>query len=160
MTYSEYLKFDYADLVNAAKKITGNSPLALDLLHTSIVELSGKQNVQEVIDAGAARFYIIKVMMIQWRSVTGPFYRNYVKQGLPIMGDVTDETEATLDEEDLLQIRRLIDELPWYEKTLFHLYAEGEHNYSTLSKLTKIPRTSISLSIRRVRDHVKNNLKK
>lgn len=160
MNYSEYLKMDYDELVKASKKITGNSQLSLDLLHYAICEFSNKSTLQEVINAGAARFYIIKVMMVQWRSSTGPFYRNYVKQGLPILGDVVDEPVNDIDDEEIDKIKQLVEELPWYDKALFNLYSDGEHNYSTLSKLTKIPRTSISLTIRRVRDHVKQNIKK
>ena len=155
MTYQEYLQQDYKDLVSAAKKITGNAPHALDLLHYSITEFSYKDNMQEVIDAGAARFYLIRIMMTQHRSVTGPFYRNYIKQSLPIVGDVLDHEEEL---PDLDKVNQLLSKLPWYDRELFKLYSDGQHNYSTLSQLTRIPRTSISLTIRRVRDYIKSNL--
>jgi len=156
VSYEEYLKEDYEDLVKAANKITGNAPYALDLLHYAIVEFSYKKVLQEVIDAGAARFYLVRIMMTQHRSSTGPFHRNYRKQALPIIGDVEDEIE---ENEDVTQINKLIETLPWYDKTLFRLYCEGGHNFTSLSNLTMIPRTSISLTINRIREYVKNNLK-
>lgn len=157
MTYSEYLKEDYSELIKAANTITGGSHYAIELLHYSIVELAGKKTLQEVLDAGAARFYLVRIMMTQHRSVTGPFYRNCVKQSLPILYDVTDFSEEN-EELDVKRVNLLLDALPWYDRELFKLYAAGEHNYSTLSELTKIPRTSISLTIRRVRDYLKKNL--
>lgn len=159
MTYAEYLSLDYKDLVKASNKITGGSALALDLLHDSIMALSYKANLQDVIDSGACRFYLIKIMMVQWRSNTGPFYRNYVKQSLPIFEDFPDTEEDNEDEEiKVKKIKELVDQLPWYEKTLFNLFVEGDHNYSSMSKETLIPRTSISLTVRRVKDHVKTRL--
>lgn len=157
MTYQEYLAQDYNDLVSAAKKITGNAPHALELLHYAIVDFSYKPKLQEVIDAGAARFYLIRVMMTQHRSVTGPFYRNYIKQSLPIVGDVIDHEDDS-EPKDVEKIEKLISNLNWYDRELFKLYVAGCHNYSSLSELTKIPRTSISLTIRRVREYVKSNL--
>jgi hypothetical protein len=66
-------------LVKAANKITGNSELSYDLLHYAIEELSFKANVQSIIDSGGARFYLVRIMMTQWRSKTGPFYKQYIK---------------------------------------------------------------------------------
>jgi len=155
VTYNEYLKQDYDALVEAANKISGNSPLALDLLHYCIVDFSYKKNMQEILDSGGTRFYIIRMMMTQQRSVTGPFYRNYVKRSLPILGDAKEEKEEDLD---VSRIKLLLDQLPWYDRELFKLFTEGQHNYKTLSELTLIPRTSISLTIRRVREYIKNNI--
>ncbi len=159
MTYGDYLEQDYENILEAAKKITGGASHYLDLAHYSICELSGKKNLQEVIDAGAARFYLVRVMMTQHRSVTGPFYRNYIKQSLPIVGEVrdqTDETDSTLEQHRKAQ--NIIETLPWYDRELFKLFVAGDHNYSSLSELTKIPRTSISLTIRRVREYVKSKM--
>ena len=161
MTYSEYLAQDYKNLVDAAKRITGNAPYAIELLHYSIVDFSYKPALQEVLDAGAARFYLVRVMMTQHRSVTGPFYRDFVKQNLPILGEVhdhSDDQDGSNYDIDYDKIAKLIENLPWYDRELFKLYAEGQHNYSTLSELTKIPRTSISVTIRRVREYIKSNL--
>lgn len=156
MTLPQYLEQDYQNLVSAAKKITGNAPHALELLHYAITDFSYKKNLQEVLDAGAARFYLVRVMMIQHRSSTGPFYRNYIKQSLPIIGDVT--VEEAGEPLDINRVSALLEHLPWYDRELFKLYSDGEHNYSTLSELTKIPRTSISLTVRRVREYIKDNL--
>jgi DNA-directed RNA polymerase specialized sigma24 family protein len=59
---------------------------------------------------------------------------------------------------DMQKINQIVDALPWYDKELFKIYTEGSHNYSTLAKETGIPRTSIGLTINRVKKHIKRNL--
>lgn len=156
MDFTHYLSTDYTALTEAAKKITGNHHLSHDLLHYSIEELAGKDNLQSVIDSGGARFYLIRIMMTQWRSQTGPFHRQFRKCHEEL--DWHDKPETEEKHLDLEKVDRILDSLEWYDKELFKLYAEGEHNYSTLSKETGIPRTSIALTIKRVRKHIKRNL--
>ena len=158
MTFNDYLTKDYTALVEAAKKITGNNKLSLDLLHYAIEEMSYKANLQDIVDSGGARFYCVRIMMTQWRSSTGPFYKSMVKSGGTV--DITN-IELQEKEESVLDIDRvtqILDKLPWYDKTLFKLYAEGSYNFSTLAKETGIPRTSIGLTINRIKKHIKKNI--
>lgn len=143
--------------MQAAQKITGNNELAGDLLHYAIEEMSYKDNLQAILDSGGARFYLIRICMTQWRSQTGPFYKQFIKQDqeIDVIIDKEEEEELKLD---VKKVEKILDELPWYDKTLFKLYAEGEHNYTSLSKATGIPRTSIGLTINRVKKHIKKNL--
>lgn len=156
MTFNEYLTDDYNDLVKAVNKITGNNDLALDLLHYAIEEMSSKTNLQNIIDSGGARFYLIRICMVQWRSQTGPFYKQFIKTELDI--DHYDREEVEEKHLDVERINKILEDLPWYDKELFKLYAEGQHNYSSLAKETGIPRTSIGLTINRVKKHIKQNL--
>lgn len=156
MKFNEYLELDYTALIEAANKITGNHELSIDLLHYAIEELSNKPNVQDIVDSGGARFYIIRICMTQWRSQTGPFYRQFVKKHDTL--DYHDKSEPETESVDVTRINKIIDSLDWYDRELFKLFAEGRHNFSTLSVATGIPRTSISLTIKRVRKHIKKHL--
>lgn len=156
MNFNEYLSNDYNALVEAANKITGNHHLALDLLHYGIEELSTKANLQDIIDSGGARFYLIRILMTQWRSQTGPFHRQFIKQHEEL--EWHDKEEKEERHLDLNRVNKIIDSLDWYDRELFKLFAEGNHNFSTLSKETGIPRTSIALTIKRVRKYIKSNL--
>lgn len=156
MDFNEYLTHDYKPLVDASKKITGNNELAIDLLHYAIEELSFKENLQAIIDSGGARFYLVRIMMTQWRSQTGPFYKQFVRQETQI--DEWDGVEKEETKLDTNRVYKILDELPWYDRELFKLYAEGGHNYSSLSRETGIPRTSIGLTINRVRKYIKQKL--
>lgn len=156
MDFNEYLTHDYKPLVDASKKITGNNELAIDLLHYAIEELSFKENLQAIIDSGGARFYLVRIMMTQWRSQTGPFYKQFIRQESQIEEwDGTEKEETKLDTN---RVYKILDELPWYDRELFKLYAEGGHNYSSLARETGIPRTSIGLTINRVRKYIKQKL--
>jgi hypothetical protein len=47
-----------------------------------------------------------------------------------------------------------METLGWYEKELIKVYAENGGNASLVSRLTKIPRTSINLTVKKVRIHL------
>lgn len=158
MDFSEYLAKDYTSLVEAANKITGNNKLSTDLLHYAIEEMSYKINLQDIVDSGGARFYCVRIMMTQWRSQTGPFYKSFVKHGNTIdisSIDIQIEDESVLD---VTRVNEILNELPWYDANLFKLYAERSLNFSKLSRETGIPRTSIGLTINRVKKHIKKHI--
>jgi RNA polymerase sigma factor (sigma-70 family) len=152
------LEFEYPQLVEAAKKISGNHELHLDLLHYGIEELSKKPNMKEIIESGGLRFYVVRIMMIQWRSKTGPFFKMYLNKSWSDPIDHLTEVEEEEVSIDIKKVDQLLDQLPWYDRSLFKLFADGGHTYSSLSRETQIPRTSISLTINRVRKHIKKNL--
>lgn len=156
MTFNQFLEHDYTALVDAAHKITGSSDLSYDLLHYAIEEMSNKSNLQDIVDSGGARFYCVRIMMTQHRSQTGPFYKQFVKPSEPLEYHDKPETEDQLL--DIKKVNKLLDDLNWYDRSLFKLFAEGNHTYSSLSRETKIPRTSISLTINRVRKYIKKNI--
>jgi DNA-directed RNA polymerase specialized sigma24 family protein len=95
-------------------------------------------------------------MMTQWRSQTGPFYKQYLKENI----DITTWEQPEIEEEqlDVKRIEKILNTLPWYDRELFKLYVDGDHTYSSLSRETQIPRTSIGLTIKRVRKYIKQNL--
>jgi len=153
---NQFLEQEYITLQEAAQKITGNNELQLDLLHYAIEELSGKKNLQSILDSGGGRFYLVSIMLTQWRSQTGPFYKQFMKEHVDISAwDQPDEEEPRLD---VTRIRQLLDQLPWYERELFKIFTDGGHTYSSLSRETGIPRTSIGLTIKRIRKYIKQNL--
>jgi RNA polymerase sigma factor (sigma-70 family) len=154
---NQVLEFEYPSLVEAAKKITGGHSLHLDLLHYGIEELSRKQNMKDIIESGGLRFYIVRIMIIQWRSRTGPFAKMFFGQNKEY-DSIPEEIEAEPNPLDVNRVNSLLQELNWYDRELFKLFAEGEHTYSSLARETGIPRTSISLTINRVRRHLKKNL--
>ena len=156
MTFNQFLENDYKALVEAAYKITGNSELSHDLLHYAIEEMSLKKNLQDVVDSGGARFYCVRIMMTQWRSQTGPFYKQFVKQNEDL--EYHDRAETEEEHLDIKKVNHLLDELNWYDRELFRLFAAGGHTYSSLARETQIPRTSISLTINRVRRYLKKNI--
>lgn len=155
----EFVNDNYIPLKEASQKISGNDPLSMELLHYTLDEFLRKLNVEDIIESGGGRFYCVRIMMNSWRSVTSPFYYTYRVEGRGIdnLEDVKEEQdENTVAVAD--RIRQELNKLTWYDKMLFETYIDENHTISSLARATGIPRTSISLSINRIRKHIKNNL--
>lgn len=164
MTINEWTNSNYNSLLDAAKKISSNSDLSDELLHYSLEQLLIKPNVQEIVDTGGAQFWVIRTMMNSWRSTTSAFYTIY-RKNLYNSEDVSYLVNEIVDEEavDVCELsatmRRELDALYWYDRDLFNMYVNESHTISSLSRATKIPRTSISLTINRVRAYLKTKIK-
>jgi DNA-directed RNA polymerase specialized sigma24 family protein len=156
MTVNETIEFEYPELIRAAKKITGGHALHMDLLHYSIEELYNKPNMTDIVHSGGLRFYLVRIMMTQWRSRTGPFFKQFGDHYHKELNDNLREEET--EHLDTDRVHRLLEDLTWYDRLLFQTFMDGNHTYSSLSRETGIPRTSISLTINRVRDYIKSNL--
>ena len=164
MTIEHWTNTNYTNLLQAARNISYNSELSTELLHYSLEQLLIKPNIQEIIDSGGAQFWVVRTMLNSWRSTTSGFYKIY--RGYPNQipldsyldkNDIADE-EYVMLEETAAKIVKELDQLDWYSKELFRIFLEEGHTISSLSRSTKIPRTSISLTINRVRKHVKSKI--
>ena len=164
MTIEHWTNTNYTNLLQAARNISYNSELSTELLHYSLEQLLIKPNIQEIIDSGGAQFWVVRTMLNSWRSTTSGFYKIY--RGYPNQialdsyldkNDIADEEYVQL-EETAAKIVKELDQLDWYSKELFRIFLEEGHTISSLSRSTKIPRTSISLTINRVRKHVKSKI--
>ena len=140
---------EYPILIEASKKITGGHELHLDLLHYAIEELYSKANYNEIINSDGLRFYIVRIMLTQWRSNTGPFYKMFFNQkSNEIVGDFIYEDEYEFNE---LEYIKALDGLAWYDKELFKIFSDKQHTISSLSRETGIPRSSVDITIKKVR---------
>ena len=140
---------EYPILIEASKKITNNHELYMDLLHYALEELYSKKNYEEIINSGGVRFYLVRIMLTQWRSNTGPFYKMFFNQkSNEISEDIIEYKEY--DQQELEYIKALED-LAWYDKELFKIFSDKQHTISSLSRETGIPRSSVDITIKKVR---------
>ena len=165
MTIESWCNTNYKSLLQAAKNISHNSDLSEELLHYALEALLTKPNVQEIIDSGGANFWVIRTMMNSFRSTTSAFFKLYRGTFEQISldtyleeNDIAEEQVENI-EELANKIKKELDKLYWYDRQLFELYAHSEHSISSLARETKIPRTSISLTVNRVRNHIKQKIK-
>jgi hypothetical protein len=151
---------NYIPLKEAAERISGNDPLSEELLHYTIDEFLRKKEVDTIIDSGGGRFYCVRIMLNSWKSVTSPFYHTYKKPSADLdiekIEDIEDDYDPTTEIAD--NIKRELDKLGWFDKKLFEVFYTENHTISSLARATGIPRTSISLSINRIRKHIKRNI--
>jgi hypothetical protein len=88
-------------------------------------------------------------MLTQWRSNTGPFYKMFFNQkSNEIVGDFIYEDEYEFNE---LEYIKALDGLAWYDKELFKIFSDKQHTISSLSRETGIPRSSVDITIKKVR---------
>ena len=162
MTIEDWIKDNYQILAEAAQNISKNNDLHEELLHYSLDQLLGKEQVEDIISSGGANFYTIRIMMNSWRSTTSEFYRLYRRPSAEIEEysvPAEEEEDTEWISETAKKIQQEIDNLHWYDRELFKVFVEEGHTMSSLSRVTGIPRTSISLTINRIRKHIKNRLK-
>jgi DNA-directed RNA polymerase specialized sigma24 family protein len=151
---------NYEELKKAAYRISKSQDLSEELLHYCIEEFLAKKDSSDIVASGGGRFYIVRIMMNQWNSVTSPFYHTYRKH----YDELTEEIPDNGQEEDEYVIetatraREELDRLSWYDRVLFDTFVNENHTVSSLARGTDIPRTSISLTINRIRKHLRNKL--
>lgn len=154
-----FFQDNYEKLKEAAKNITGNDPLWEELLHYTLDAFLMKKDVEDIISSGGGRWYCVRIMLNSYRSTTSPFYTVYRRPSseLKEIEDLPVEEKENLTEVSD-KIKREIEKLNWYDKMLFEIFVDEGHSISSLARVTGIPRTSISLSINRIRKHIKKKL--
>lgn len=154
-----FIEDNYETLKQAAINVTGNDPLWEELLHYTLDEFLRKKDVEHIIESGGGRWYCVRIMLNSYRSTTSPFYTAYRRPS----AELQEVQDMSIPEEDNTvqiadKIKKEIEKLNWYDKMLFEIFVDEGHSISSLSRATGIPRTSISLSINRIRKHIKRNL--
>jgi len=162
LTIEDWINDNYQVLSEAAQNISKNNELHEELLHYSLDQLLGKEQVEDIIASGGANFYTIRIMLNSWRSTTSEFYRLYRRPSSEIEEysvPAEEEEDTEWIGETAKKIQQELDKLHWYDAELFKVFVEENHTMSSLSRVTGIPRTSISLTINRIRKHIKNKLR-
>ena len=157
VTIDQFMRENYGELLIAATRISNNSDLSEELLHFCLEEFLRKKDCLTIVASGGGRFYIVRIIMNQWRSTTSEFFHTYRKHN----DEITDEYADEIYEEDpefmerADRVREELAKLPWYDRKLFETFVSENHTVSSLARATQIPRTSVSLTINRIRRHVR-----
>lgn len=157
-----FIECNYEQLKNICKKITCNNELSDDLLHEILIQLLEKDNMG-VIDKEDIKWYVIRVIQLNWHSKTSPFYYKIRKENLKYVelnyvNDVEDENTNMEREELMTKVEEEFSNLDWFHKQLFEQYLV----LGSLRKLnlaTKIPIASLSRYIRESKEIIKSNIK-
>lgn len=165
MTSDKWITLNWSKLETAAKNVSQGHHLWQDLLNHCLLDFLQKEQVEQIIKDGYAQFYIVRIMLNQWRSVTSPFYKLY-RSNSHLSVEESNLSEWYHPDEiepdwDLDKVNVILDHMEedrkgagWYHKKLIDLYAETP-NYKRLAQMTGISRTSISKSVNRARDEIK-----
>ena len=164
MTKDQWISEHYEEFKAACLRISQSSDLYEELCHYVLTEFIARPDCQTIVDSGGAFFFVLRMCTNSWKSVTSPFYRMY-RQEWELLTEVNAQTEEIPDEEEIdletlaAVAKAQLDGLGWYEKELFQAYIEHNQNASALSKSTKIPRTSINLTVRKVKTFIRTAIR-
>ena len=161
----QYLTKNYYELHKIAKKYTKNEDWASELLHEVIIQLYEKDEHIVKTDDNSIKYYIIRILMVNWCYPTSPFYRKYKKielASVELKGfEMFPEEEDAFDIEELYRLlEENYSELDWFHKALFDTYMSLNKSMIAVSRKTNIPFQSISRYIKTARQQVKNNILK
>ena len=156
-------------MLDISKRITSNRhPDYEDLLHETILALynSNKEKIKYIIQQKKLTFYIVRIMMNQYHSNTSPYHKKYRKQyNQKQLKDFYIYTKEPLTKEKIKQLEEQEDRLQWIEEKLKHLswfdvevfkiYYRENYSLNTMSKATKINRSTLGKSIRYIKNYLK-----
>lgn len=164
MTVKTWIDQNYELYKQACRRITNYDELAEELCHYVLTEFLGRKDAETIVQSGGAFFFCLRMTTNNWNSVTSPFYRIYRTPKVDIdkiperMEEEYDENEPDIDEL-AERVTEQLKQLGWYEQNLLQAYVEHGGNASSLAKQTGIPRTSISLTIKKVKTFVNKRIK-
>jgi RNA polymerase sigma factor (sigma-70 family) len=165
MIINEWITMNFKALKLASENITKNSELAPDLLQESILIFLQDKKAQDLVNNGAATWYIVRIMITQYNSSTSPFHIKYRKMNINNSADINDIN--IIDESNTHKYsQQLIDELTselnklhWYSREVLELkYLKGS-KISNLSKETGIPASSLYKELQDTKKYLKEKLK-
>jgi DNA-directed RNA polymerase specialized sigma24 family protein len=159
----QYITKNYYELLKIAKKYTKNDDWASELLHEVILQMYNQKEFNCKTDDNSIKYYIIRIIMVNWCYPSSPFYRKYKNYNLNAV-DLkgfemqAEEMEAFESEEIYKLLEENYSELDWFRKSLFDMYLSLNKSMIAVSRKTNIPFQSISRYIKSARQEVKTNV--
>lgn len=160
--FETYITNNYKQLLKIAKKYTKNDDWSYELLHEVILQLYEQKsfNNKTKLDDNSIKYYIIRILMVNWCYPTSPFYRKHKREmNMVEINEVLHITEEETDIEhhNLMDIiEQEFSEVNWFNKVIFEKYL----TLGSLKKVaidTRIPLTSIARYVRETKTIIKQN---
>ena len=171
-TLSEDIAAKYNELLRIALKITGREDDAQDLTQeVYIVMLEyDQEKLKTIYDNGHLGFWCTRVMLNMYIRSNSQFKKKHHeinKTGIDneyrlnqlICDGNAGIEEKILQEDRLNLINSAMDDLHFYDKTLFKVYYETDHTIRSLAEATGISTTSIFHTIKNVRNYIRDEVK-
>lgn len=153
-----YITKHYYELLQIAKKYTKNDDWASELLHEVILQLYDKKEINVKLEDKQLKYYITRVMMVNWCYPTSPFYSKIKKESMFEYNETDYQDVVDLDEQDRHQILDIIEqeygEMNIFNRVIFDKYMV----LGSMKKVatdTKIPITSIGRYIKESKQQIK-----
>ena len=165
---NKFLTEKYDDIIKMAWRIC-KSPEAEDVAHYAIEQFMTHKRGQELVDKGQGMLFLSGIIHRSFHSGTSPYHKLYRQSGR-VYGLHDKTADKLVDEEYDFEIDYTIEAIQgiledmesdtvdqWYRAKLFNMWIENS-NYSDLSRITGIPRTSISQAVNECKEYIKNRI--
>ena len=139
-----------------------------EVAHYVIAEFMEHSRAEELIERGEAMKFMSGMIWRSFHSKTSPYHKTYRQNNRmgsleewhePEVVDYDFDTDVMIEAiQDILDEMQLDTTEMWYRSRLFSMWLTDK-NYSSLSKKTGIPRTSISQAVNETREYIKQQLK-
>ena len=151
-----------------AKRIC-KSPEAEDVAHYAIEQFLHHKRGQELVDKGQGMLFLSGIIHRSFHSGTSPYHKLYRQSGR--VHELYDKTAERIKDEEydiewdlkIEAIQGIMEDMEsdtveqWFRVVLFKMWLE-EPNYSELSRITNIPRTSISQAVNECKQYIKQRI--
>ena len=141
-----------------------------ELGHYVIEQFMVHDRAEELIERGEAMKFMSGMLWRSYHSATSPYHKLYRQSGR--VHELYDSTAEKIEDEaydmelDLTieSIQGILEDMEadtveqWFRAKLFKMWLD-QPNYSELSRLTKIPRTSISQAVNEAIEYIKKRVK-
>lgn len=162
MTIDLWVEVNYTPFQQACYRIASGDKLWEELASYCLVTFLEHKDRALILESGGAFYFCLRIATNAWNSNTSPFYKQFRQAHDEITSkheDILWEDPEEETEPFQTRIDTILNELDWYSRELFRVHVEHGTNASALSRELKIPRKSISLTVNRVKTHIKQRLK-
>lgn len=120
-----------------------------------------EERLYSLYDNGFLKFFIVRTMLNMAKSDRSGFY-NLFRRTFSEYHDSYEKADETMPMDSELdnKLKRSMDELHWYEKNVFELYADNGKNILKLSRDTQIPYRSLLKTVIKVRRKLSKAVRK
>ena len=161
MNVEQYITCHYYDLLKIAKKYTKNDDWASELLHEVLFQILTTNQDKLPVDNDGLKYYITKVLMVNWCQPSSPFYRKIKSFDLKATDikecmDMVDEDYDHENEVLINILEREFGELDWYNKLIFQNYLITGTLENT-SKVTNLTLSGVWNNVTKTKQQLKYN---
>ena len=165
---NQFLTDNYDKIILMSKRICKSNE-AEEVAHYAIEQFMNHKRGQELIDKGQAMLFLSGIIHRSYHSSTSPYHKLYREGGRVV--ELYDRTAEMRPDElydielDLTieAVQGIMEDMEsdtteqWFRVKLFKMYLD-QPNYSELSRITNIPRTSISQAVQECKDYIKRRI--
>jgi hypothetical protein len=167
-TLNTFLTDNYDKIILMSKRIC-KSQEAEDVAHYAIEQFMLHKRGQEIVNKGQGMLFLSGIIHRSFYSGTSPYHKLYRQSGR--VHELYDKTAERIADEDydiewdlkIESIQGIMEDMEadtieqWFRVVLFKMWLE-QPNYSELSRITKIPRTSISQAVNECKEYIKTRI--